>query len=304
MQGLPGLEQELENASQLIAQGNFPQAELHLNLYRRAGGPSIAAAHLQAEVAHGYGLPAGFKLSEKFPPVGRREKYLFIRAWGYGFWSDVHHVLGQLLVAELTHRTPVIWWGENSLVSDPANPNAFELFFQPVCTADLKQKIGQLSIFPSKWNPDNLFGPAVNLWHGPESRVAAPFLFNRSEDVVVSDFYATVASIQPWIAESSDYFGLSDDEIYIRMCEKYLRPTPLISQKAEAFFEQNMAGRPWVAVHIRGSDKVNESPGLHKTNQEYVGFVDRIVELTCCWRFAAAISSATRSPMFRWPFPA
>ena len=40
-----------------------------------------------------------------------------------------------------------------------------------------------------------------------------------------------------------------------------------------------MAGRPWVAVHARGSDKIYESPELHQTNSAYWGFVDRIVEL-------------------------
>jgi len=48
-------------------------------------------------------------------PFQRVEKFLLIKAWGYGFWSDVSHVLGQLLVAELTGRTPIVHWGQNSL---------------------------------------------------------------------------------------------------------------------------------------------------------------------------------------------
>ena len=277
--GLAALDGELESAAQLIAQGNYPQAELHVRLYQRAGGQNPRAARLLDQVAHGYGLPQGFELTEKTLPVAAGEKYLFIRAWGYGFWSDVHHVLGQLLVAELTHRVPIIWWGENSLFRDAANPNAFELYFQPIARRNLAERLDSLSIYPAKWNKDNLYGPAVNPWQGPDSRMAAPFLFARPEDVVVSDFYATVASIQPWIAPNSAYFGLSDEEIYARLCEKYLRPAPAISQKAEAFYQANMAGRHWVSVHVRGSDKVHESPELHRTNLQYFGFVDRIVEL-------------------------
>ncbi|MBS1161974.1 MAG: putative O-linked N-acetylglucosamine transferase, family [Proteobacteria bacterium] len=277
--GLAALASELESAAQLIAEGNYPQAELHVRRYQRSGGTDGRAARLLEQIAHGYGLTPGFLLSEKSLPVAAGEKYLFIRAWGYGFWSDVHHVLGQLLVAELTHRVPLIWWGENSLFGDPANPNAFELYFQPVAQRDLRPQLDRLSIYPAKWNPANLYGPAVNAWQGADSRMAAPFFFDRPEDVVVSDFYATVASIQPWIATDSSYYGLSDDEIYARLCEKYLRPTPTLSQKAEAFYQQHMAGRHWVAVHVRGSDKVHESPELHQTNLQYFGFVDRIVEL-------------------------
>lgn len=270
---------DLDSAAQLIAECNYPQAELHLRRYQDAGGSDPLAAKLLEQVAHGYGFPADFRLTEKRRPVVLREKYLFIRAWGYGFWSDVHHVLGQLLIAELTGRTPVVFWGDNSLFRDAASPNAFELFFEPLTSASLFEHLGDLSIYPPKWNRDNLTGAAVNAWDGANSRVAAPFLFARNEDVVVSDFYTTVAAIRPWIGADSAYAGLDDDAIYARLCQKYLKPVTTIRQKADAFYHQQMAGRPWVAVHVRGSDKVFESPELHQTNLQYFGFVDRIIEL-------------------------
>src|SRR5215469_16394010 len=36
---------------------------------------------------------------------------LLIKAWGAGFWSDVSHVFGGLLLAEVTGRKPVVHWG-------------------------------------------------------------------------------------------------------------------------------------------------------------------------------------------------
>lgn len=42
-------------------------------------------------------------------------RYLLIKSWGFGFYSDVIAVLGSLLLAEITHRTPVVHWGKNSL---------------------------------------------------------------------------------------------------------------------------------------------------------------------------------------------
>jgi len=41
------------------------------------------------------------------PRAGTEQQFLVIKAWGYGFWSDVSHVLGCLLLAEITGRIPV-----------------------------------------------------------------------------------------------------------------------------------------------------------------------------------------------------
>ena len=40
-----------------------------------------------------------------------------------------------------------------------------------------------------------------------------------------------------------------------------------------------MQSKNWVAVHMRGSDKVYESPHLNQTNLLYFEFLDRILEL-------------------------
>lgn len=279
MLGSDAAEHELDSAARLMAEGNYPQAELHLRQYQRVGGKGQRAADLFDQLALGYGLPPHFALSEKNHPGSSGNKYLFIRSWGHGFWSDVHHVLGQLLVSELTHRIPVVWWGQNSLFRDGSGANAFHLYFDSFTDDDLPAELSELSIYPSKWNCGNLFGPDLNLWQGVDSRVAAPYLFARPEDLVVSDFYATLASIQPWIGPTSTYYGRPEDEIYRLLCDKYLRPTPLIAREAEDFYQSQMAGRNWISVHVRGSDKIFESPELHRTNLQYQAYIERILEL-------------------------
>ena len=47
-----------------------------------------------------------------------KSKYLLIKAWGFGFFSDVNHIIGQLLIAELTGRIPIVYWGKNSLFGE------------------------------------------------------------------------------------------------------------------------------------------------------------------------------------------
>lgn len=277
--GSDSSEQELDSASRLMAEGNYPQAELHLRKYKRASGESRRSAELFDQLALGYGLPPKFTLSEENPRRSSGIQYLFIRSWGHGFWSDVHHVLGQLLVAELTHRVPIVWWGENSLFRDGTGANAFHLYFDSITPDGLPAELAGLSIYPSKWNPSNLFGPNLNLWEGVDSRVAAPYLFARPEDLVVSDFYATLASIQPWIGRTSNYYGRTEEEIYRLLCQKYLIPVPQIAREAEVFYQAKMASRNWISVHVRGSDKIVESPDLHRTNQQYQAYIERILEL-------------------------
>src|SRR4051812_49352892 len=41
------------------------------------------------------------------PHFAAGPRYLVIREWGFGFWSDISHVLGALLLAEGTGRIPV-----------------------------------------------------------------------------------------------------------------------------------------------------------------------------------------------------
>ena len=103
-----------------------------------------------------------------------RPKYLLIKAWGYGFSSDMDHVVGQLLLAELTGRTPVVHWGANTLFGAQDIANAFELYFRPVsgATQDGLSAWGQ-SFFPAKWTAATLRDENVNKFQGPGSRTSA-----------------------------------------------------------------------------------------------------------------------------------
>ena len=82
-----------------------------------------------------------------------RDKFLLIKAWGFGFWSDMDHVLGGLLLAEITGRMPVVHWGRNSLFSDDPARNAFDEFFEPVSAMRIDDLIrADFTYFPPKWS--------------------------------------------------------------------------------------------------------------------------------------------------------
>ena len=208
-----------------------------------------------------------------------RPRYLLIKAWGYGFWSDMDHVVGQLLLAELTGRTPVVQWGANTLFGAVGVANAFELFFRPVsgATQDGLAAWGQ-SFFPAKWTAATLRDENVNKFQGPGSRTSALHLMARDEDVVVSDFHGKVVDLIGWIEPDSPWHGLDYQAIYRRLYAKYIQLQPALQARVDAFANERMAGRRWVAVHVRGSDKITELRDLELVNAQYQHRIDRMLQ--------------------------
>ena len=45
------------------------------------------------------------------PDAAPGERFLLIKSWHAGFWSDVSNVLGAIFLAEMTNREPIIHWG-------------------------------------------------------------------------------------------------------------------------------------------------------------------------------------------------
>ena len=263
----------LDDAKLALANNNAPLAELIVRYFQRLS-PSHAQANpvneLLGLIADAYGFTVDSRFSEQ-DHLSATDRFLLIRAWGYGFWSDIHHVCGQLLIAELTGRQPIVLWGENSCFHTTGIENSFVQFFKPI--GDLKS-ISNLSepIYPPKWHSvtDAVSLPAVNTWHGEYSRLSGQFLLNRCEKLAVSDFFTPVFSIIPWIGHTSAYYGLNEDQIYGRLFRKYLIPSSKNQSEADAFYNAKMKGRPWVAVHTWVNDTARDS---------YSAFIKRIIEL-------------------------
>jgi len=93
-----------------------------------------------------------------------KNRFLLIREIGAGLWNEMHHVLTQLLAAEIMQRIPVVYWGKGSLYASSENFNAFEQFFMPVsCYSvnDLAKE--EFSFCPKRWNSANILMPAPGL---------------------------------------------------------------------------------------------------------------------------------------------
>ena len=88
-------------------------------------------------------------------------------------------------------------------------------------------------------------------------------------------------NVMPWLPADHPWRGKSLDELYRAVWEKYLRPQPDIAAAADAFFNTHLKGEPYVAVHMRGSDKALEDPELAATNQS---FIDALEKVDPSWR--------------------
>jgi protein O-GlcNAc transferase len=211
-------------------------------------------------------------------PVATR--YLVIREWGFGFWADVSHVLGSLLLAEATGRIPVTWWGAASLFSDGEDRDAFQLYFQPVSHVAL-QDLPDADFFPPRWNKANLKKSDISRWEGKGSRAGAVYFLNRPEIVAVSDFYIALANVMPWLPDAHPMHGEPLDTVYRYLAKKYLRPRADIVAACDAFFDTQLAGAPFVAVHLRGSDKTLEDQNAEAVTQAILAL---ITETDPSWR--------------------
>ena len=211
------------------------------------------------------------------PGISTQERFILIKAWGFGFWSDVDHVLGALLLAEITGRLPIVHWGANSLFSDDPGVNAFETFFEPVSSLTIDDLTrNDLDYFPPKWSAQNLRHEDVAKWRGGYSRMGALYFLRRAEAVIVCDFHISIVGLAPWIPQGHPLYGLSVDGLYGYLVKKYLKPKNTVLAQVDEFYNLHLAGTPYIAAHVRGSDKQLELSHLDRVNAEYV---DRIATL-------------------------
>lgn len=260
-------------------------AALHLLgfIASRVGARAQASAYFQAALEIEpdntrirENLEAVRQMAEPILPPGQR--YLLIKSWGFGFWADMVQVLGSLLLAEVTGRIPVTYWGPDSLFAGRSGQDAFLHYFEPVSSVSLEDlaQIPHAGFFPPRWHAGNLRETGVAKWEGKGSRAGAVYFLNRPETVAVSDFHIGVVNVMPWLPQTHAMRDKPLAEIYRYLAAKYLKPCENILAACDAFFDAHLAGAPFVAVHMRGSDKAIEDPELEATNRAFFSALDSV----------------------------
>lgn len=172
-------------------------------------------------------------------------KFLLINTIGNGFWYDLHNTLSQLLLAEITHRIPVVFWGCKSMYSTDEASNAFEQYFLPVSECGMDKLLEGI---------------------------------NSDADIQVADIYTEMETVKSRMDDKCTYYRLNSEELYRCMLKKYIRLRPEILVEINDFYNKNMKGNTHIAVHIRGSDKILEVRHLHELNKLYKGKINRLLE--------------------------
>lgn len=181
-----------------------------------------------------------------------QNKYLLIKAISHSLWKNVHHLMELLLVAEITERIPVVYWGTNCLYQKEIYNNAFDLYFEPISSYNIYDVINSAyTFYPPIWKYDNLTSDDPNK-ERLQYRNIGDFMGSHA-DVLVSDISIYITRIIPFIKKEHPAYGMTPLQIYRYLFNKYLKLKPDIHAEIQQFYDQNFSnGSHVLAVHMPG----------------------------------------------------
>jgi len=183
------------------------------------------------------------------------DRFLLIKPWSYRLWSDVEHVLGQLLIAEITNRIPVIYWPTHCLHNGFIHTNGFELYFEPISNYSFFDltKPGY-TFYPPFWDADNLLveDTEKDTW----MYRSIGDLISSDANVVVGDVYFSISEIIPFIKKDNSAYGMTAVEIYRYLYKKYIKVKRDILMEVQGFYQSWLKDEhPLLAVHVRREEE-------------------------------------------------
>jgi len=174
----------------------------------------------------------------------KSKKYHLIKAWGYGFGSEMASLMSQAYLAEATNRQPVVDWGENFLYRSEGIDCAFHHYFKPFNTLTIDDiPLNEGGIFPPKWNDKTIKKGRHEKRKGKFSRMSALHYFSRTEEATVADYYSGVVSIRPWVSAGHSLLEMDVDQTYRYLANKYLQPQDELLNKSNDFRVKNLSTR-------------------------------------------------------------
>lgn len=184
-----------------------------------------------------------------------KDRFLLIKAWSYILWADVEHVLGQLLIAELTDRVPVVYWPTYCLHNGYIHTNGFELYFEPVSDSTIFDVANpDYTFYPPVWDESNLLAddPSRETW---AYRNIGDVL-TCDANVLVGDVYFDMYNLIPFIGKDRPEYGMTVRQIYRYLFQKYIRVKPDIRIEVDGFYNSWLRDyEPVLAVHVCRPDR-------------------------------------------------
>lgn len=219
------------------------------------------------------------------PPAQVARRHV-IRAWGFGFCSELDNVLGHILLADILGREPLVWWGESSIFRDPASEDAWSQFFLPIGDISaLKSDLAEHAlkpgvVYPPKWTagierPEDvapvIAGPPRNITGGEWSRMGSPHYATRGEAITVGDYFIGPIEAHTWAPKGHWSHAKHIDAVYRVLMDKHVRLQPAVEELVSGIAARLGLGNPdnpVLGVHVRESDKVLEDSEIARRNAE------------------------------------
>jgi hypothetical protein len=195
-----------------------------------------------------------------------QNKFLLIKAVSHSLWKNVHHLMELLLVAEITERIPVVYWGTNCLYNEVIYNNAFDLYFEPISPYNIYDVIhSEFTFYPPMWKYDNLTSDDPNKERLMHRNIGD--IVGSNADVVVSDISIYITRIIPFIGKEHPAYGMTPLQIYRYLFNKYLKLKPDIKNEMQLFYNNNFKNTDHVlAVHMPGDFTLDIYSQIKKYN--------------------------------------
>lgn len=202
-------------------------------------------------------------------------RFLLIKSLGKSLWADVDHVMCQIFAAELTNRTPVVYWGMESMYTESLSTNAYELFFEPVSAVTVQELVRQeYTYYPSSWRFGNLLAEDTDRLRTEDRDLKG--LMKSDANVVVSDVYYPIRAMLSWVKKEHWAYDKTPHQIYRYLFDSYLKLKPEILREVKKFINTNSSfrdERPIIGIHVKGSAIVNEVAQIYDLNEYYRPYI-------------------------------
>ncbi|NCB51966.1 MAG: hypothetical protein EOM54_08825 [Clostridia bacterium] len=199
------------------------------------------------------------------------DRFLLIKALGNSIWSDIDHVICQLFAAEVINRTPVIYWGMESMYSKVMTSNAFESYFEPISdykVSDIVRK--EFTYYPPTWNYENVTAEDTDKFKMEYRDIK--HMMESNANVVVSDVFYPIRAMIPWVKGNHWAYGKTPYQIYRILYDKYLKIRIEVKKEIQKFINTNPNFRdekPILGIHVREEAIVNEVAQIYDLNEFY-----------------------------------
>lgn len=179
-------------------------------------------------------------------------------ALGWGFFAEFLWALNHIEYCIGTKKEPVIYWGDRFAYYHPAGYegalNGWEYYFEPISSAFYV-------LGDSLYGQSHYSRPFSTLWHYNQY-IDNKYLCSLEEKKAFKNVTHQIFPKGETYPHGGShlYSKAFRSKVNKEIIKKYIHIKPSIQKKIEEFYEQHMAGKKTIAIHLRGKHIWGEVP--------------------------------------------